>query len=76
MIKDRLIFLFTCNYHKCLPKIHAYKRISSRCVQNSLYDHHQVFFVFVPSHDVTSKIGKKCAERWQWHEQIFQDYVE
>ena len=57
--------------------MHAYKRISSRCVQGNLYDHYiddhyQVFFVFVLSEDVTSKIGKTCAERWQWHEQIFQ----
>ena len=52
--------------------MHAYKRISSRCVQSYLYEHYQVSFVFVPSHDITSKKGKKCAERWQWHEQIFQ----
>ena len=52
--------------------IHAYIRKSSRCVQINLYDHYQVFFVFVTSHDITSKIGKKCAERCQWHEHMIQ----
>ena len=55
--------------------MYAHKRISIPCVQSNLYyiaDNYQVFFVFVPPHDVTSKIGKKCAERWQWHERTIQ----